>query len=161
MSKYIDYNTTRDRNIQFLELYKSVDRFIRDAYASDDGLSAYLRIMENESLFNQRYVPEWEDDYKMLNRVRWIRNQFSHEMSFDSDICEESDQKWLVSFYKRLLASSDPLSMAERRKQQEMNRRKESEFKRKEEKDHNYPDSIVSNQKTTFWQRIKKLFRRN
>ena len=161
MSKYIDYNTTRDRNIQFLELYKSVDRFIRDAYASDEGLSTYLRIMENESLFNQRYVPEWEDDHKMLKRVKWIRNQFSHEMSYDSDICEESDHKWLASFYNRLLSSSDPLSMAEKRKQQVIQRRKEACIKRKEEKANNHSDTIIPEQKSTFWQRIKKLFSRN
>ena len=159
MSMHVNDNTTFDRNIQFLELYKNVDRFIRDAYASDEGFTTYIRIMEDDTLTGQRYVLEWEDDFKMLKRVRWIRNQFSHEMSYDSDICEKSDQEWLASFYKRLLASSDPLSMAEKRKQQEMHRRKESDSKRKEEKAENHSVPVVSEERTTLWQKIKNLFR--
>ena len=33
----------RELNIEFLDLYKRVDRFIRDAYASSEGISEYLR----------------------------------------------------------------------------------------------------------------------
>ena len=36
----------RDLNIEFLEEYKRVDIFIRDAYGTQSGVTEYLRQME-------------------------------------------------------------------------------------------------------------------
>lgn len=39
----------RDPNISFLETYKSVDMFIRDAYGTKEGVSYYIGLMEKRN----------------------------------------------------------------------------------------------------------------
>ena len=104
----------RERNIDFLDLYKSVDRFIRDAYSSKEGVSEYMRKMEAYDRAGRLRVGNWTNHYNMLKRVRWIRNQLAHEVGYDSDICEEKDYEWLKSFYKKLYAAEDPLAVLDR-----------------------------------------------
>ncbi|MBP5362254.1 MAG: hypothetical protein J6Y71_04425 [Ruminococcus sp.] len=101
----------RDLNMDFLELYKRTDRFIKDAYSSSDGVSEYLRIMD--SCFNNGNlkVRGWKTDYESLKHARWIRNQLSHEVGFDSDICSSDDYEWLDEFYRRLFSADDPLAV--------------------------------------------------
>ena len=80
----------RDLNIDFMDLYKRTDRFIKDAYSSSEGVSEYIRSME--SCFNRGIsrVQGWKSDYDNLKHIRWIRNQLAHEVSYDSDICSFS-----------------------------------------------------------------------
>ena len=101
----------RDLNIDFMDLYKRTDRFIKDAYSSSEGVSGYIRAMESISIIGLRSVQGWKNDYDNLKHIRWIRNQLAHEVSYDSDICLPSDYEWLDNFYKRLFSSSDPLSI--------------------------------------------------
>ena len=99
----------RDLNIDFMDLYKRTDRFIKDAYSSSEGVSEYIRSME--ACFNKgnANVKGWKNDYDKLKHIRWIRNQLAHEVSYDSDICTFDDYEWLDNFYKRLFSSTDPL----------------------------------------------------
>ncbi len=101
----------RDLNIDFMDLYKRTDRFMKDAYSSSEGVSEYIRLME--SCFNRgsSSVQGWKSDYDNLKHVRWIRNQLAHEVSYDSDICSSDDYEWLDGFYKRLFSTDDPLAM--------------------------------------------------
>ncbi len=101
----------RDLNIDFMDLYKRTDRFIKDAYSSSEGVSEYIRLME--AVFNRGSVKiqGWKSDYDNLKHIRWIRNQLAHEVSYDSDICAETDYEWLESFYERLFSAEDPLAM--------------------------------------------------
>ncbi len=99
----------RDLNIDFMDLYKRVDRFIKDAYCSSDGVSEYLRLMESKNYKGSRYVAGWNSDYDSLKHSRWIRNQLAHEVDYDSDICSNEEYEWLEEFYTRLFSSDDPL----------------------------------------------------
>lgn len=99
----------RDLNIDFMDLYKRADRFIKDAYSSSEGVSEYIRLMESCFISGNANVQGWKSDYDNLKHIRWIRNQLAHEVSYDSDICSESDYEWLDDFYKRLFSSDDPL----------------------------------------------------
>lgn len=105
----------RDLNFDFLELYKSTDRFIKDAYSSDKGISAYIELMREKN-YTSRTLG-WKADMDNLIRVRKIRNLLSHEVSIDSDICSPEDYEWLKGFYNRLMTANDPLSLE--RKQRE------------------------------------------
>ena len=105
----------RDLNFDFLELYKSTDRFIKDAYSSDKGISAYIELMREKN-YTSRTLG-WKADMDNLIRVRKIRNLLSHEVSIDSDICSQEDYEWLEGFYNRLMTANDPLSLE--RKQRE------------------------------------------
>ena len=109
----------RERNIDFQEKYKSVDSFIKGAYGTPEGVSEYIRQMEVSELEGSLYKEskEWNSDYKHLKRSRWIRNQLAHEVSIDSDICEEDDYTWLSDFHKRLFEGEDSLAVLNRAKQ--------------------------------------------
>lgn len=167
----------RELNIDFMDLYKSVDRFIRDAYRSNDGVSEYIRQMEQNAYRGVRYVATWKADYDMLKHLRRIRNQLAHEVGYDSDLCEESDYDWLEDFNNRLYNTTDPISSMNRAEKAEQQRRLEAQRqlqaqKRAEEErrrqiqlqdqqngaDFNSPPYEQLKRKT-LWQRIKSWFR--
>lgn len=100
----------RDLNINFMELYKQVDRFIKDAYSSSTGVSEYIQQMESDNIKGNFYLSTWKEDYSQLKQMRWIRNQLAHEVGYDSDICSEEDYYWLENFYNRLFSRDDPLA---------------------------------------------------
>lgn len=158
----------RELNIDFMDLYKSVDRFIRDAYSSGEGVSEYIRQMESNALRGRRYVNTWNTDYEDLKHLRWIRNQLSHEIGYDSDICEASDYKKLVNFKSRLYDASDPLSLlrtAEKKERQKrslehLNRYTGSGDQQTQPSTNTVlqPKTQAGNRKT-LWQRIRAFFR--
>ena len=173
----------RDLNIDFMDLYKSVDRFIRDAYSSTEGVSEYIRQMEQNDFKGRRYVATWSADYDKLKRLRWIRNQLSHEVGYDSDICEDADYDWLEVFNQRLYSSNDPLSAmnkaenAERQRRAEEQRRIQAQKRAEKERrrqmqmrQQQQPASSYSYtpqaqyhppKRKTFWQRLKDFFSGN
>ena len=101
----------KNLNVTFLEEYKGVDKFIRDSYGCSEGVSEYIRQMEDKQARGVEYVPSWTSDYKTLKHMRWVRNQLAHEVSMDSDICDQSDIDWVREFRKMLENCSDPLSV--------------------------------------------------
>lgn len=171
----------RDLNIDFMDLYKSVDRFIRDAYSSSEGVSEYIRQMEQNDFKGRRYVATWGADYDKLKRLRWIRNQLSHEVGYDSDICEDADYDWLETFSHRLYSANDPLAemnkveIAERQRRAEEQRciqaqKRTEEEKRRQMHQQQQPASSYSFTQPTqyqppkrksFWQRLKDFFSGN
>ncbi len=100
----------RDLNIDFMDLYKRTDRFIKDAYSSSEGVSEYIRLMDTDFIRGSTNIRGWKSDYNNLKHIRWIRNQLAHEVSYNSDICSVIDYEWLEEFYKRLFSSDDPLA---------------------------------------------------
>ena len=100
----------RDLNIDFMDLYKRTDRFIKDAYSSSEGVSEYIRLMEAGFNRGNANIPGGKSDYDTLKRIRWIRNQLAHEVSYDSDICSLSDYEWLENFYNNLFSATDSLA---------------------------------------------------
>ena len=117
MNKNGDELYTLKLNISFLELYKSIDQNIKDAYSSDNGITKYIDLMyENRNAARNN---SWNNDLRRLKRVRDIRNQLVHDVavSYYSDICSQEDYEWLEVFYNRLMTANDPLSLE--RKQRE------------------------------------------
>ncbi len=112
----------RELNIEYLELYKKVDRFIRDAYSSSEGVSLYISQMEIDRREGISFVDNWDRDYRMLKRLRWIRNKLSHDAEIDSDICGQSDFDWLKIFSDRLRASTDPEKMLSKAREEQKKR---------------------------------------
>ena len=104
----------RDLNIDFMDLYKRVDRFIKEAYSSSEGVSEYIRLMEADFIKGSSKIQGWKRDYDNLKHIRWIRNQLAHEVSYDSEICSVNEYEWLEEFYERLLSTEDPLAALKR-----------------------------------------------
>ncbi len=154
----------RELNVDFADLYKEVDNFIKDAYSSEHGVSEYLRQMEAETLKGRRLLSAWDTDYKELKRLRWIRNQLSHEVGYDSDITEEFDYDWLKNFRARLYSSSAPLSVLRKAEESEKQKRvanRRTAGQNNAEKTVYYPYDPVNIEFTkqkTFWQKIKEFF---
>lgn len=149
-------------NIAFQEEYKKLDKLCKECYSSTEGVSEYIRCMENESHCLSKYISSWEYDYKMLKHVRWIRNQLAHEVgSLQSDICKQEDLDFVMNFYKRIINGVDPLTQMRKlkenvRKIQYQQRSASANMSAKQ----NEPE-IVENKKTVFckfMERIKKLF---
>ncbi|WP_024860724.1 DUF6548 family protein [Ruminococcus flavefaciens] len=95
------------RESDFLSLYIKVDKFIKDAYSSNEGVSEYIRQMEINCGKGYTYVQSWQTDYNELKRVRRLRNQLVHDDIFE---VEEADYNWLEYFYNRLFAADDPMA---------------------------------------------------
>ncbi len=162
----------RDLNVDFMDLYKSVDRFIRDAYSSTEGVSEYLRRMEQNHSKGWRCVAAWDADYDKLKRLRRIRNQLSHEVGYDSDICGEADYDWLEAFKARLFSAKDPLAAlnkaqeAQRQRRREEQRRIQAQRRAEEarrQQAQNAPAYTPHRQyqpseRKSFWQRLKDFF---
>lgn len=101
----------RDLNIDFMDLYKRADRFIKDAYSSSEGVSEYIRLMEDDFIKGSSNIQGWKRDFDNLKHIRWIRNQLAHEVSYDSEICSVNEYEWLEEFYERLFSAEDPLAV--------------------------------------------------
>ena len=119
-------------NLEFQEEYKRLDRLCKDYLSSTEGVSEYIRQMESTPWSNRRYVFTWEDDYKQLKHIRWVRNQLAHEVgTLNSDICTADDLDWVQSFYNRIMDGSDPFTVIRKAKAEEALRAKQQEQARK------------------------------
>ncbi len=121
-----DYMYTNIKlNMDFQESYKRLDQLCKDCLLSDNGVSEYLRRMENKRVEFWQFHISWEEDYKILKHVRWIRNQLSHEVgTLQSDICTENDLKFVEDFYNRIINCADPFANLREAKEAERKRKK-------------------------------------
>lgn len=95
--------------ILFFEEYKKLDNLCKDLFKSDRGVSQYIEEMECTPLSKSRLVESWQDDYKMLKHVRWIRNNIAHNNECSG--CSKSDVKSVKDFYKKIINQKDPFSV--------------------------------------------------
>lgn len=97
--------------LEFLEAYKSLDELCKQILSSDKGISEYIAEMEYENQ-GRMLVVRWEQDYKRLKEMRWIRNQLVHETnSFQENLISEEDIEWLKDFRDRIMKGTDPFSL--------------------------------------------------
>ena len=59
--------------IDFFEEYKSVDNICRDMYQSQQGVTEYISQMETMNCQGSRRVVNWNEKYKKLKHLRWLR----------------------------------------------------------------------------------------
>ncbi|MBQ8343148.1 MAG: hypothetical protein IJY21_03465 [Clostridia bacterium] len=109
---------------EFQEEYKRLDRLCKETYSSANGVTEYINQMERHWYKYQRCVDEWEEDYKELKHVRWVRNQLAHEVgALEMGICTSEDLIYVKDFHQRILKSEDPLALG-RKAVEEENRHK-------------------------------------
>lgn len=95
--------------ILFFEEYKKLDNLCKDLFKSDRGVSQYIEEMECTPFTKSRLVESWQDDYKMLKHVRWIRNNIAHNNDYSG--CNKSDVKSVQNFYQKIINQKDPFSV--------------------------------------------------
>ena len=99
-------------HIELLEEYKYVDAICRDMFGTKNGVSAYIEQLDETPVTVRYWITEWNDEYRQLKHIRWLRNQIAH--STESVECTQSDLDWLKGFHNRLLTQQDLLAKAHR-----------------------------------------------
>ena len=94
----------------FFEEYKRLDKLCSEMYSCQNGVSEYIAHMERESYQGSYRVSPWNNDYKMLKHVRWVRNQIAHD-SGSYQISEPEDLDFVHDFHSRIYSGSDPLTL--------------------------------------------------
>ena len=98
--------------IEFLEEYKYVDAICRDMLGAEKGVTAYIEQLDETPMTVRYWITEWNDEYRQLKHIRWLRNQIVH--STGNVECTQSDLDWLKDFHNRLLTQQDLLAKARR-----------------------------------------------
>ena len=98
--------------IELLEEYKYVDAICRDMLGAEKGVTAYIEQLDETPVTVRYWITEWNDEYKQLKHIRWLRNQIVH--STGSVECSQSDLDWLKGFHNRLLTQQDLLAKVHR-----------------------------------------------
>lgn len=101
-----------DSNILvFLAAYKRLDELCKQILSSEKGITEYINQMDNQP-YGKNVVRTWNSDYKQLKRMRYIRNQLVHEVnSFENQMFEESDIRWLEDYYERIIKQEDSFAI--------------------------------------------------
>ena len=95
---------------EFFEMYKRLDNLCRDMYSCRNGVSEYISQMEQAAYQGKYKVYSWDDDYKKLKHLRWVRNRIAHDSGV-FQICEPHDIDAVHDFYDRILSGQDPLAL--------------------------------------------------
>ena len=98
---------------EFFEAYKRLDRLCSDIYSCRNGVSQYIEDMERASYQGRLAIPSWEQAYKTLKHLRWVRNQLAHD-SGQLQLCGERDIQDTNSFYDDIMLGCDPLTQLRR-----------------------------------------------
>lgn len=98
-------------NIEFIEKYKQIDKICRDMFNSKEGISEYISKMEETPYLKKQKCYYFDEFYKQIKHLRWMRNQLAHEQPMDSEFCSDEDIDYLDDFYDNLLKCNDPLAI--------------------------------------------------
>ena len=105
-------------NSCFLEEYKRLDNLCKDYLQSQRGVSDYIEQMEKTEYSDRCYLLSWDEDYKQLKHLRWVRNKLAHEVgTLDCDFCNQDDIDWIRNFRNQILNGSDPFTIIRKSKQ--------------------------------------------
>lgn len=107
----------RELNVEFLEEYKRLDKLCKELLNSSEGVSSYICEMEMTPYEATANIPTWEATYNEIKHYRWMRNQLVHEISLDEDFCKKEDIEGVKNLYELMFKTQDPLSIADRSKQ--------------------------------------------
>ena len=93
-------------DLHFLEAYRRVEIFLRDAYGGigGEGVERYLEQMRKSGMPTAR-----GSAYANLRDWRQLRNEFVHVRS---GVCTEEDVAAMDEFYAKLLCAEDPMTEA-------------------------------------------------
>ena len=98
--------------IEFLDEYKYVDKICREMFDAEKGVTAYIEQLDETPVTVRYWITEWNDEYRQLKHIRWLRNQIVHSTGYVE--CTQSDLDWLKGFHNRLLTQQDLLAKAHR-----------------------------------------------
>ena len=115
------------KQIELLEEYKYVDAICRDMLGAEKGVTAYIEQLDETPMTVRYWITEWNDEYRQLKHIRWLRNQIAHSTEYVE--CTQSDLDWLKGFHNRLLTQQDLLAKARRVIQESQIQREQQQAK--------------------------------
>ena len=98
--------------IEFLDEYKYVDKICREMFGTEKGVTSYIEHLDETPVTVRYWITEWNDEYRQLKHIRWLRNQIVH--STGNVECTQFDLDWLKDFHNRPLTQQDLLAKAHR-----------------------------------------------
>ena len=101
--------------MKFLEAFKRLEAVCNDLFSCQSGVSEYIAHMEQAEVRGKASVPDWNDDFKRLKHLRWVRNQIAHSPDTEQ-LSKSEDLSELQDFYERVLSQKDPLALLEKAK---------------------------------------------
>lgn len=96
--------------IDFLDNYKRLESFLRDAYDCDSGVSTYLAAMETSRAQGQLCIDGWQNFERRLKYLRHIRNIITHDAR-SGGCCGEEDVATLETIIDLFMQRKDPMSL--------------------------------------------------
>ena len=113
--------------IEFLDEYKYVDKICREMFGAEKGVTAYIEQLDETPVTVRYWITEWNDEYRQLKHIRWLRNQIAHSTGYVE--CTQSDLDRLKDFHNRLLTQQDLLAKARRVIQESQIQRQQQQAK--------------------------------
>ncbi len=105
----------KSADMKFLEAFKRLEAVCNDLFSCQSGVSEYITQMEQAEVRGKASVPDWNDDFKRLKHLRWVRNQIAHSPDTEQ-LSKSEDLSELQDFYDRVLSQKDPLALLEKSK---------------------------------------------
>ncbi len=102
---------TEKQNMEFMDLYKSVDNNLKNNLGTDKGVTEYISILERRA-GGSKSTLEMKQELKMMKQLRWVRNKLAHEVDYGTQILETGDCEWLESFQKRIRKGKLPVRLS-------------------------------------------------
>lgn len=100
----------KELDYEFFEQYKKLDKLCQDMYSSREGLSYYIKRMEDNGYLGVKIINGWLDDYYRLKHLRYVRNRIAHD-NYSYDFSKVEDLDDVINFYERILRQEDPLCL--------------------------------------------------
>ena len=107
-------------DVEFLDKYKQLESLLRDMLhpqQGSNGVTEYINIMESTPYREQISVSNWDETYKELKHLRWVRNQIAHKSS-SLPFSDEEDTVALNDFYESIMQLNDPIASIEKLKKE-------------------------------------------
>lgn len=111
---YKDARMMSEYERELFDEFKRLESLCRDMFSCQHGVSEYISQMEQTPAYIKNRIPFWDEDYRTLKHLRWLRNKIAHETAATG--CGFSDVKQLKDFYSRILKGQDPLASARKMK---------------------------------------------
>lgn len=142
-------------NVKFIDKYKQIDKICKDMFNCREGVSEYIKKMEETPYSKKQKCYYFDDFYKQLKHLRWMKNQLAHEQPMDSDFCTEDDIDWLDDFYSNLLSCNDPLANVYKEDEyKKLDKKKETIKPQGEKEEFNYVKNEGKRENLSLWERI-------
>ena len=96
-----------DVEMRFFDEYKKLEAFCKNAFSYEKGVTDYINEMEENFPQGTRLVHSWDRDYRVIKRLRHIRNLIGHQTGNSG--CTETDFNDLQRMQLRFFRREDPL----------------------------------------------------